>query len=265
MFVNVSRLLVMISKSFNKLVFIDDLSVWYLRRSRERLKGENEADKKLTLSTLRYVLKTLAQVMAPAMPFYADYLWQKVRAEDEVISVHLSKWPIIKSEVDLELLSEMQTVRSLVTFGLEARTRVNIKVRQPLQRLSLKSEVQKEVSQFLSIISDEINVKEIVFSSEQTEMVILDTNITPELKMEGEARDLIRSIQDMRKEIGLVPQDSIGLEIKTEKAGEDLLNNLTISNMIKKTVGANEIIFTENLGKEIKAGENSYIVSIIKM
>ena len=245
--------------------FIDDLSVWYLRRSRERLKGENEADKKLTLSTLRYVLKTLAQVMAPAMPFYADYLWQKVRAEDEVISVHLSKWPIIKSEVDLELLSEMQTVRSLVTFGLEARTRVNIKVRQPLQRLSLKSEVQKEVSQFLSIISDEINVKEIVFSSEQTEMVILDTNITPELKMEGEARDLIRSIQDMRKEIGLVPQDSIGLEIKTEKAGEDLLNNLTISNMIKKTVGANEIIFTENLGKEIKAGENSYIVSIIKM
>ncbi|MEX2341215.1 MAG: class I tRNA ligase family protein, partial [Candidatus Paceibacterota bacterium] len=73
--------------------FIDDLSVWYLRRSRDRLKGEDEADKKLSLITLRFVLQQLSLLMAPSMPFYADYLWGRVKADNDVESVHLAAWP----------------------------------------------------------------------------------------------------------------------------------------------------------------------------
>ncbi|KXJ99858.1 MAG: Isoleucine--tRNA ligase [Parcubacteria bacterium OLB19] len=241
--------------------FIDDLSVWYLRRSRERLKGEDETDKKLALGTLRYVLKTLAQVMAPAMPFYAEYLWQKVRNGNEAISVHLSEWPNV-GEVDPVVIGEMSLVREFVTTALEARTKANIKVRQPLSSLTLNIEMAKE---YTDIVAEEINVKMVAFDINQTERVILNTVITPELKMEGDTRDLIRAIQDMRKEAGLVPQDSIRLEIKTNEVGEELLSNTNMSNLIKKTVGASEIIITENSGKEIKAGENSFVISIHKL
>lgn len=241
--------------------FIDDLSVWYLRRSRERLKGEDEADKKLALSTLRYVLKTLAQVMAPAMPFYADYLWQKVREENDAVSVHLSRWPT-SGEVDFVVIGEMSLVREFVTTALEARTKANVKVRQPLASLTLNIEMVKEYN---DILAEEINVKKVMFDISQTNRVVIDTILTPELKMEGDTRDLIRAIQDMRKEAGLIPQDVIKLEIETDQTGEELLNNIAMADMIKKTVGASDILITKTIGKEIKAGENSFTVSIHKL
>lgn len=241
--------------------FIDDLSVWYLRRSRERLKGEDEADKKLALSTLRYVLKTLAQVMAPAMPFYADYLWQKVREENDAVSVHLSRWPT-SGGVDFVVIGEMSLVREFVTTALEARTKANVKVRQPLASLTLNIEMVKEYN---DILAEEINVKKVMFDISQTNRVVIDTILTPELKMEGDTRDLIRAIQDMRKEAGLIPQDVIKLEIETDQTGEELLNNIAMADMIKKTVGASDILITKTIGKEIKAGENSFTVSIHKL
>lgn len=241
--------------------FIDDLSVWYLRRSRERLKGEDEADKKLALSTLRYVLKTLAQVMAPAMPFYADYLWQKVREENDAVSVHLSRWPT-SGEVDFVVIGEMSLVREFVTTALEARTKANVKVRQPLASLTLNIEMVKEYN---DILAEEINVKKVMFDISQTNRVVIDTILTPELKMEGDTRDLIRAIQDMRKEAGLIPQDTIRLEVETSQTGEELLAHTAMADMIKKTVGASEIVLTKTSGKEIKAGENSFTVSIHKL
>lgn len=241
--------------------FIDDLSVWYLRRSRERLKGDNEVDKKLALGTLRYVLKTLAQIMAPVMPFYADYLWQKVREENDAVSVHLSEWPV-GGEVNPVVLGEMSLVREFVTTALEARTKANIKVRQPLTSLTLNIEMAEE---YTDIIAEEINVKKVTFDINQTERVILDTILTPELKMEGDTRDLIRAIQDMRKEAGLIPQDVIKIEVETNEIGGELLSQTAMIDMIKKTVGANEIVLTKTTGKEIKAGENSFVVSIHKL
>lgn len=241
--------------------FIDDLSVWYLRRSRDRFKGDDVEDKKLALGTLRFVLHELAKVMAPAMPFYAEYLWGRIREESDEISVHLSKWPE-SGEVDSELLFEMQTVRSLVTLGLEARTQANIKIRQPLQRLTIKSELRAETDSVLDLIRDEVNVKEVIFDQEQTDLVLLDTRITPELKMEGDARELIRAIQDMRKEASLKPQDNIKLELQTSPTGKEVIS--VFGEVIKKTVGASEVVFSANDGKEIKAGENSFVVSIYK-
>ena len=167
--------------------------------------------------------------------------------------------------VDTDLIEAMQTTRNLVTLALEARTKANIKVRQPLQTLFVKQELHHEGSQYHDLIKDEVNVKEIKTNLSQEAEVALDTNITPELKMEGEARELIRAIQDMRKAADLVPQDFIKLEVQTNSAGQELLSNSSIVEMIKKTVGANGILLQENNGKEITVGENSFIVSLYKV
>ncbi len=172
--------------------FIDDLSVWYLRRSRDRLKGNDADDKAFALATLRYTLRTLALAMAPAMPFYAEYLWQAVKEDDDVQSVHLGKWPET-GEADKVVLSSMSFVRSVVSRALEARTAVGIKVRQPLSKLSIPERLETE---YLQIIADEVNVKEVIHSvSPAAETVILDTELTPELVAEGNVRELMRAVQ----------------------------------------------------------------------
>ncbi|MCA9366594.1 class I tRNA ligase family protein, partial [Candidatus Kaiserbacteria bacterium] len=109
---------------------IDDLSVWYLRRSRDRFKGDDAVDRKLALGTLRHVLVVLAKLMAPSMPFYAEYLWGRMREESDPLSVHLTAWPEA-GKVDSVVIGEMSIVREFVTLALDARTKANIKVRQP--------------------------------------------------------------------------------------------------------------------------------------
>ena len=213
---------------------------------------------------MRFVLRELAKVMAPVMPFYAEYLYQAVRSEAEAESVHLAKWPE-GGKVNIDLIEEMQMTRNFVTLALEARTKANIKVRQPLQALFVKQELHHEASQYHDLIKDEVNVKEIKTNPSQEAEVVLDTKITPELKMEGEARELIRAIQDMRKAADLVPQDIIQLEIKTNSAGAEILSNSVMVEMIKKTVGASKIVLQENNGKEIIVGENYFFVSLNRM
>lgn len=190
---------------------IDDLSVWYLRRSRDRVKGDDIEDKKNTLATLRYVLQNLALLMAPVMPFYAEYLWGRVREENGAESVHLTAWPK-GGEVDTRIIEGMREVRRVVTEALEARTKANIKVRQPLQKLSFGSDVPTMGSEFFFLIADEVNVKlvEKTTATEKTP-VLLDTTMTPELKREGNVRELMRAIQDARKQAGLEPSDKIVL------------------------------------------------------
>lgn len=236
--------------------FIDDLSVWYLRRSRERLKGEDEADKKLALATLRFVLRQLSLVMAPSMPFYADYLWGRVREEDDAESVHLADWPEVK-DTDPVVLGEMSLVREFVTAALEARTKAGIKVRQPLAKITLNIEMEPE---YASIIADEVNIKEVVFDANVTERVELDTKITPELKMEGDARDFIRAVQEMRKQKGLAPQDRISLKIQTSDGGEAVMK--AFETEIKRVVGADSVAFTNAEGEEITAGDHSFTVEL---
>lgn len=188
---------------------IDDISVWYLRRSRERLKSEDSSDKELTLSTLRYVLKQLALLMAPVMPFYAEYLFQRVREKDDAESVHLMAWPKDR-EVDSVVCGEMSIVREFVTLALEARTRANIKVRQPLSELRTSVELG---APYAKIVADEINVKAVVYDPSLIDRISLNTVITPELKQEGNVRELTRAIQEARKEMGLKQENSITLSI----------------------------------------------------
>jgi isoleucyl-tRNA synthetase len=239
--------------------FIDDLSVWYLRRSRERLKGEDTEDKQRALATLRYTLRTLALVMAPVMPFYAEYLWQQVKEEGDAESVHLGKWPESKP-TDLVVVGEMSLVREFVTLALEARTKANIKVRQPLAALSLSIEMAPE---YAVVIADEVNVKEVRYASEQSERAVLDTTLTPELIAEGAVRELMRAVQERRKAAGLAPQDAVVLTVDTNEAGQAAIK--AHEELLTKTVGASELLFAPTEGELLAVGEYTFTFSIEKL
>ncbi len=215
--------------------FIADLSQWYLRRSRDRFK-ENGKDKNEALSTTRYVLITLAKIMAPFAPFFAEELYRE--AGGELDSVHLEDWPV-SGKVDSELIESMKVVRELSSKGLEARMMAKINVRQPLISLNTTTAVLTLNQHLIDLIKDEVNVKEVSFDSDIKTEVELDTTMTPELIEEGQVRELLRKIQDMRKEKGLSVGDSANLMATTD------LKELISKNekLIKKTTGLVEIKF----------------------
>lgn len=195
--------------------FIDDLSVWYLRRSRERFKEEGQ-DRKDALSTLRYVLHRLSLVIAPSMPFFAEHLFQSVKEGEDEESVHLASWPMVSYKPSLwtklfggndarGVLVMMEAAREVVTQALEARDKAGIKVRQPLSKLIVPRAL-KLTDDFLSIIADEVNVKSVQKSGTT---LALDTEISTELKEEGFVRDTVREIQAYRKEKGLKPGEHL--------------------------------------------------------
>ena len=218
-------------------MFIDDLSTWYIRRSRDRFKGE---DKIHALSTTRTALHQLSKVMAPFMPFYAEILYQSVKEVADPESVHLCDWPE-KESVDDEILGEMQQVRDIISLALEARATAGIKVRQPLKELKVKSIKLKGKDELLSLIKDEVNVKSVVVDSEINNEVVLDTELTEELKREGLVRDIVRQIQQFRKNSNLTPQDRITLIIDTDEDCKKIIE--TAKEDIKRTALIKEIIF----------------------
>jgi isoleucyl-tRNA synthetase len=194
--------------------FIDDLSTWYLRRSRDRFKGDDEGDKIAALVSTRFVLVELSKLLAPFMPFIAEEIY--VKLDGGLESVHLESWPTL-GNIDASLLENMKVVREIASLGLEARSRAKINVRQPLSKLKIKNEKLKaQDTAFIDLIKEEVNVKGILFDANLPTDVELDTYITPELEEEGELRDLIRAIQDRRKERGLTIQDRPTLKIFAE-------------------------------------------------
>ncbi|HQK64111.1 MAG TPA: class I tRNA ligase family protein, partial [Candidatus Staskawiczbacteria bacterium] len=172
--------------------FIDDFSVWYLRRSRDRFKEESQ-DKTDALATLRFVLENTALVIAPAMPFFADYLFTAVRMDDGVESAHLAKWPEADNKkINKDLEEKMLQVRNVVNLALAERISAGIKVKQPLASLKVKNKISEGL---LYLIKDEINVKEVIFDDKIEKEVGLDIDITEELKEEGVLREIIRQVQ----------------------------------------------------------------------
>jgi len=183
--------------------FIDDLSTWYLRRSRDRFKTDGE-EKTRALSTLRYVLYILSHAMAPVMPFFSDELFGRVKEEGDVESVHLSRWPDA-GNVDEQLLKDMKRVREIASRGLELREAANMKIRQPLAELKAKTLPADD--ELRAIIADELHVKKVSEDVSLSTDVWLDTELTPALKEEGIVRDIVRKIQGWRKEQNLQISD----------------------------------------------------------
>jgi len=184
--------------------FIDDLSTWYVRRSRDRFKEEGD-DKQQALATLKTILKTTALVMAPVMPFFAEDLYLKVKDEGEPESVHLCTWPEALP-VDKELQKEMEQTRKLASVGLQMREKAGIKLRQPLAML--KAKVVPANPQLIEVLKDELNIKAVEADETLEEEMWLDTELTDELREEGMVRDLVRQIQGWRKEQNMQMSDS---------------------------------------------------------
>ncbi len=255
--------------------FIDNLSNWYIRRSRKRFwKSENDEDKKQAYETLYYVLIELVKLMAPFTPFVAEEIYRnltspqpssykgegeretsfslmKRRNENEVMSVHLADFPISDENlIDEDLNQKMRLTRRFVKLGLAARARVGIKVRQPLAELKINEDVGKELA---DLIKEEVNVKKVVFAggipdelgfireAEINWEIGLDTKITEDLRLEGEARELIRRIQELRKKAGFQVDNRI---ILSYQGGKKIFEEF------------GDLIARETLAEEVLAGEN---------
>ncbi len=268
--------------------FVDNLSNWYIRRSRRRFwKSENDIDKMEAYQTLYIVLVDFSKLLAPFMPYLADEIYCNLTGEE---SVHLSNWPKSKNEyIDSELNEENRVVRLVVTLGHSVRDKANIKVRQPLSEVKIGLPANVDSNVVLSqrdVICEELNVKllslmdnteefvsrvvvpnakvlgpkyggkvqdiirsakmgdfnllsdgsvkvgEFILSSDEIEVgfkgkegydvassggisVVMDTDITDDLKKEGYAREVVRMIQDLRKDANYNVDDRIFLYIET--------------------------------------------------
>lgn len=208
--------------------FINDLSLWYIRRSRKRFRQEGNGREHAS-DTLYYVLLVLTKLLAPVMPFFAEEMYSRLKTKDMHESVHLAEWPRLKddNQTDLELEEQMDEARVVVNLILSKRASKEIKVRQPIASAKIKNKNLKikGKEEFLELIKDETNIKKIVFDDKIKNEVDLDTKITKELKEEGIIREIIRHLQDMRKKMGLKPADEISVFFDGDKNLAEILEN----------------------------------------
>jgi len=198
--------------------FINQLSTWYLRRSRGRFKKGGE-EKKQALKTLHFSLLELSKLLAPFVPFLAESLFKQIKPKDAV-SVHLSDWPKEnRGHANAELIKKMDIVRQAVELGHSLRKDNQIKVRQPLSQFIINHAALTD--DLTELIKEEVNVQEVIFTDRLpsgdefitkdsgTLKVSLDTTITDELKYKGIVRELVRHINAMRKDANLTIDDTI--------------------------------------------------------
>ena len=237
--------------------FVDDLSTWYLRRSRERFKSDDAVDKLSALTTTRSILFELSKIIAPFVPFIAEEIYMKVGGPKK--SVHLEDWPFFgetlddQTEMKEKIFEEMKDVRGIVSLALDERKKLGIPVRQPLNKLIVKKAELKNKPELLQLVIDEVNVKKVVFDEMLATDIQLDTEITEELKAEGNLRELIRALQDMRKSMGLRPDQKVVLTFFGGEKEISFVNKFTEE--LKKTVNISKIKKEENVGEEIKIGD----------
>jgi len=240
--------------------FIDELSNWYIRRSRKRFwKSEDDGDKNDAYQTLHYVLVELAKVMAPFTPFISEDIYKNLTGGE---SVHLVDFPAAdESLIDESLNEKMESTRNIITEALQLRAKNSIKVRQSLSELIITNyEMQED---FMEIMKEEVNVKNVIIKIGSEKKVELNTEITPELKLEGQAREIIRFIQEMRKEAGYEVDNRIearytGLQEVFAEFGS----------LIQKEVLANSLdqgdLEKSDLEKEFKIEEAPLLLKIRK-
>jgi isoleucyl-tRNA synthetase len=168
--------------------FIEDLSAWYVRRSRERFWREGmDADKAAAYQTLHTVLTTLARALAPFMPFLSEAMWRNLAAQSDDASVHHEPYPAARALTDAELalLAEVATARTVVNLGHSVRAQSKVKVRQPLARARIVADTTARgvIQSQADIIRDELNIKNIEFVEREDELV--SYKVLPDLKKLG--------------------------------------------------------------------------------
>lgn len=193
--------------------FVEELSTWYIRRSRERMNPKNpdKQDQEAALKTVYYVLVTLTRLLAPFNPFLAEEIHYNLTGQD---SVHLADWPKNQpKEIDQGLEEAMSLIRDITSLAHGARKNAQIKLRQPLNRLTITCPKESPSQELISLLKEEINVKTVDWKKGESLKVNLDTKITPKLKDEGQAREIIRQIQQLRKKSQLKPSQKVSLSL----------------------------------------------------
>ena len=235
--------------------FIDELSTWYVRRSRDRFKSEGQ-DRDNAVETLGYVLVELSKIMAPFMPFVSEKIYKELGFEN---SVHLELWPELKKDlIDETVLENMKLVRKIVEMGLALRDEEKLKVRQPLQYILYQS--NKLNSEYESIIANELNVKQVkyveeikleegnVIKEDSEIKVVLNIELTDELKKEGLVREIVRMINQKRKEKKMIVEKDVVVEYETT---DDLIRQVfeEYNEDIKKMTNSVELKVSKDLDK----------------
>ncbi len=249
--------------------FLDDLSRWYIRRSRRRFsvvfkKGATAKDEKDYLAasrTLGFALSELAKISAPFVPFFGELVNDELGKIDGE-SIHLADWPKAdKKLVDKVLITEMAEIRKLGSFALAKRAEVGIKVRQPLASLKVRSAKPKN-KEVIELLKDEVNVKKVIFEPKAKEDIELDTKITPALKEEGTIRELVRIVQELRQKAGLKPGENIELMVDLPKELKSIV--LRNEKLLKNEVAAKNLSYKKSvkLGAEIETKIGGVLVWI---
>ena len=239
----------------------DDISTWYLRRSRERFKASSDGVK-----VFGYVLGEVAKILAPFTPFIAEDLHKKLGNKD---SVHLSDWPKA-GEVDKDLISTMHQVREFSETIHSLRSQAGFKVRQPLATLALKKKLSKEAK---NILLEEVNIQEAIILNadlnkenwliSEDAQVAINKTLTPQLRELGDLRELIRLINSVRKKQGLTPGDKVKLTYQTDSV--DLKNIFTkFEKEIKESAGAAKIKESENSGQDLTVGDSRLKIALAR-
>jgi len=206
--------------------FVEDLSNWYVRRSRRRFwKSESDSDKLAAYATLYECLVTLTKLMAPFTPFLAEAMYQNlVRAHDEDApeSVHLADWPQgDASKIDVALADETRLVMRIASLGRAARAKAQIKVRQPVAELFVKLPTTMEehaLERLAPQLLEELNVKELRIVRDQTDFLRFE--VKPNLKLLGQKHG--RAVQDIARALGAMPDRELGELARAVSAGREV-------------------------------------------
>jgi len=258
--------------------FVNELSTWYVRRSRDRFKAEGE-DKEQALRALRFVLLEFSKLMAPVMPFLADHVYRALGGEQR--SVHLEQWPEDTSRKlrvmnDKEILSNMAVTRKIVENALAKRAQLGIPVRQPLAKLTaINMTARRGFAQkvdtdlggaYKDLIKDEVNVKEVVvepWDGETTVVfdVLLDATISEELQKEGLVREITRLVNDLRKQQGLTIQDLVTVTYQGDAFVENVIEEYR--ERLQRATLAKEWKRGE-MGETLRLKEHSLSVKLVR-
>jgi len=273
--------------------FVDELSNWYVRRSRRRFwKSENDVDKQSAHNTLYECLVTISKLLAPFTPFLAEELYQNLVCSafsEAPESVHLADFPVADEEkIDRPLAEANRLAMKVASMGRAARSKAGIKVRQPLavNYVGVSSEREKralENEAIKQMILEELNVKEIITDSfENVESLVqnepekyvvisegtissaISTHITEELVKEGMAREIVHRLQTMRRSAGFDITDHIVTYYQGDPYITEIIEDNDLADYIKQETLAEEIVkgvpedaFTESYrlsGHEILLG-----------
>ncbi len=195
-------------------LFVTDFSTWYLRRSRDRMKVEGD-DRAEAVATLRVVLETFAKILAPIMPMLAEVIYQEINGgfigREDRLSVHLESWPEATT-VDEVVIEKMGELRAIVSRVLDQREAGGRAIKQALGQVTVWVPSGEIAPGYLEVLLDEVNVK--TAQVEKGDLKVeLDITLTPALIREGLAREVVRKVNQLRKDSGLTIEDRIDLKV----------------------------------------------------